>query len=150
MAFLLIPLVFLAAAGAVGAWATPYMGLATFAYSLFLAGIYFRKRDRNYHRAALYSAMAIDLVLVLVLEFQREAVLTVVSLELSPWQLAHVVFSVLALLLYLPMIFLGSSLWANEREETRRWHRRLGWLAFAFRSLGFALMFSLLDKGVLP
>jgi len=122
--------------------ATPYMGAASFAYFLMVAGIFYRRRHRGKHRALMISAMSIDLGLVLLLEFQRGAIGTVISLEMGALPLAHVAFSTAALLLYGPLIFLGRALWAGQKART--WHRRLGLTAFALRSLGFLLMFSLL------
>ena len=127
---------------AIGLSATPYMGAATFAYFLMVTGIFYRKRDREKHRALMIAAMSIDLFLVLLLEFQRDAIGTVIALDMGFLPLAHVAFSTAALILYGPLIFLGRKLWAGK--ESRLWHRRLGLTAFALRSLGFVLMFSLL------
>lgn len=136
----------LSSATLVALFCTPYMGVATFAYALMVTGLFFRKSDRFLHRKLMFSAMGIDLSLVLLLELQRSAVETVVALKLGPWQFAHVVASTLALLLYGPMIYLGKTLWEKNNPRLRRLHRNLGILTFLLRTIGFTLMFSLLDK----
>jgi hypothetical protein len=123
-----------------------YMGTATFAFFLMLFGMYCRRRDRNRHRALMFSAMGIDLSLVLILEIQRSAMETVLAFDLNPLQISHVLASTLALLLYLPLILLGTSLWGQESARTRLWHRRLGFAAFTLRTIGFLLMFSLIGR----
>lgn len=133
-----------AACVGIGYFATPYMGAATLAYSLMVAGIYFRLRAKHLHRALMFSAMGIDLCLVLLLEFQRDAIGTVIALDMGILPLAHVVCSTAALLLYPFLIYLGRNLWSIPSPKTRRKHRLLGITAFALRSLGFVLMFSLL------
>jgi hypothetical protein len=129
-----------------GFFTTFYMGAATFAFGLMISGMAFRRRFRRDHRFVMYSAMAIDLLLVLILEFSRDAIGTVVSFKLGPWQSAHVLASTLAVVLYLPLIVIGTKLWKSEMPKLRLWHRRLGILTFALRTLGFVLMFSLLWK----
>lgn len=136
----------LSAALLVALFATPYMGAATFAYALMATGLFFRKSNRFLHRKLMFSAMGIDLSLVLLLELQRSAVETVVALKLGPWQFAHVLASTLALLLYGPMIYLGKTLWEKNNPRLQQLHRGLGILTFLLRTVGFLLMFSLLDK----
>ena len=131
---------------ALGAFTTPYMGVASFAYALMVLGIAYRRRARETHRQLLFIAMGVDLTLVLVLEVLRGATATAVGWKLGPWQMAHVVASTLAVACYLPMIYLGMKLWEGETPGRRVLHRRLGWLTFFFRTLGFVLMFSLLFK----
>jgi hypothetical protein len=144
-------LALLAALGlAIAALTTPYMGAASFAYFLMVAGLAFRLRHRLLHRRLMFSAMGIDLSLVLLLELQRSAIGTVIALEMGSWQFAHVLFSTLALLLYGPMIYLGKALWSRETPGLRTWHKRVGIAAFTFRTLGFVLMFSLLERASGP
>jgi len=123
-----------------------YMGAASFAYFLLLAGMKVRRVNRLLHRRLMFSAMGIDLALVLLLEIQRNAVETVVALDLSPLQLGHVFTSTLAIALYLPALLLGRKLWAKEDARVRLWHKRIGITAFALRTAGFLLMFSLLGR----
>ncbi len=84
--------------------------------------------------------IAIDLLLVLVLQIQRNAVHTALEFSLSPLQQAHVVASTIATVLYFPTLYLG---WTRR---SRVWHLRVGVLAFLFRTFGFILMFSLLSR----
>lgn len=131
---------------ALGAATTPYMGVATFAYTLMVVGLAYRRRARETHRQLLFIAMGVDLALVLALELLRGATATAFGWKLGPWQMAHVVASTLAVACYLPMIYLGMKLWEDETPGRRVLHRRLGWLTFFFRTVGFVLMFSLLWK----
>jgi hypothetical protein len=133
-------------AALLGVFTTAYMGIATFAYLLMVLGIIWRRRAREIHRQLMFAGMGIDLTLVLLLELQRSATATAFGFKLGPWQMAHVLASTLAVALYLPMIYLGMKLWENETAGRRNLHRRLGYLTFFFRSLGFVLMFSLLWK----
>jgi hypothetical protein len=142
----LLPMIAILIAAAVGWAASPYMGAATLAYACLIGGMIARSRSRTAHRMLMGFGISLDLALVLLLEFRRDAIGTVLSLNMTTPQLAHVLFSLLAVLLYIPLVFLGRSLWARESKAVRRWHRRLGRLAFLFRSLGFVLMFSLLSR----
>lgn len=136
----------LALAAALGAFTTAYMGVATFAYLLMVLGLVWRRRARETHRRLMFVAMGVDLALVLVLEVLRNATATAFGFKLGPWQMAHVISSTCAVALYLPLIFVGMKLWEKETAERRSLHRRLGYLTFFFRSVGFVLMFSLLWK----
>lgn len=129
-----------------GQLVTPYMLLATLSYTLMFWGVIFRKL-RAVHVGLMVSAIFIDLTLVLVLQFQREAIQTAVSLSLDVWQQLHVGASTLATALYIPVLILGSKLLFAEKRslKLRAWHIKLGWSAFIFRTLGFILMFSLLS-----
>lgn len=130
----------------IGLYTSPYMGVASLAYFLMVWGIWMRKRDRWAHRKLMFTAMGIDFSLVLFLEITRSAVDTVSSGSLNTWQFLHVLFSTLALLGYGPMIYWGKSLDALESPRIRFWHRNIGILTFLFRTLGFFLMFSMLDS----
>lgn len=142
---LLLALAAAVAGTAVAYFATPYMGIATFAYGLMAAGL-MRRRQRRVHRAFMATALALDTGLVLTLELQRGATATAASLALSPLQSAHVLASTLAVLTYLPIVVLGIVLWSEESPRVRQLHRILGYLAFVLRTLGFLLMFSLLSR----
>ncbi len=126
-------------------WLSFYMALASGAYFLMLSGVVLR-RERTLHMALMLTAIFTDLSLVLVLELQRSAIETALSMAMSPLQQAHIFCSSLALLLYFPVVILGvKSFFASvSRGKYRAWHMRLGLLALTFRSLGFLFMFSLL------
>lgn len=129
---------------AVGRIATPYMLVATISYFLMLAGFYYR-RIRPMHMPLMLMAIILDLSLVLVLEFQRNAIKTAVSMSLSPLQQAHIGFSTLATICYFPLLFWGYRIWQNQSSENQlRLHKKIGKFAFVFRTVGFLLMFSLL------
>lgn len=122
----------------------PFMAAATFSYSCLLAGISARRR-RTLHVPLMAAGMLIDLAIVLTLEIQRNAVKTALSFSLSPLQQMHIGASTIATILYFPLIFLGIRSWFGSARD-RSLHRKLGTLAFLFRTLGFLLMFSLLWK----
>ncbi len=130
---------------ALAQWMTIYMAVATVAYLLMVSGLIWRQR-RGLHVALMSMAMFTDLSLVLLLEWQRSAIDQALSFAMSPLQQAHIGFSTLALLGYFPTLILGVLLYRNpgRRPHLRPWHLRLGVASFAFRSLGFLFMFSLL------
>lgn len=131
---------------AVGYYSTPYMGVATFAYGLLNIGLIHIRQPRV-HVPYMNGGIILDLSLVLVLEFQRNAIDTALSFTLSPLQQAHIALSSVATLLYIPILFLGWKLHFRKLSaEGRLWHRRLGLAGYIFRTLGFLLMFSLLFK----
>lgn len=125
---------------------TPYMALASFAYGLLCWGLVYR-RQREKHTLFMNLGIALDLSLVLLLELQRGAIATAVDFSLNTWQQAHIACSSLAVLLYLPTAYLGWQRYRTPQSSLalREWHKRCGLAAFAFRTLGFILMFSLLS-----
>jgi hypothetical protein len=86
----------------------------------------------------------LDLVLVLVLEAGRGAIAEALSFEMSLPQQLHILFSTLALVAYFPLIVLGAQVFRGSSRWTTT-HRSLGIVAIGLRTLGFLLMFSLLD-----
>ena len=106
-----------------------------------------RLNEKNWHLLFMISAIFIDVSLVLALEIQRGAIETATSLTLSPLQMGHVVASTVATVLYLPTFMLGYIRWKQPKPGTNyvKWHRRFGVAAFLFRTLGFILMFTLLN-----
>ena len=92
------------------------------------------------------TAILIDFSLVLVLEFTRGATQTALSLSLTPLQQVHIISSSIATLLYLPILILGWKRWNGSSTFLQdQWHLKLGLLAFIFRTIGFILMFTLLN-----
>ncbi len=132
----------------VGALTTPYMAAATLAYGLMSIGLLNRKTT-IVHARLMGSAIALDLGIVVTLELQRHAINTALSFSLTPMQQAHIAMSSIATLLYFPVVFLG---WKRFRGKLSasgmRWHIRLGISAYAFRTLGFILMFALLEQKI--
>ena len=122
-----------------------FMGLATLSYSMLIIGLLNRFRSKHEHAFFMTLGISIDLIIVLSLEIQRNAIGTAVSFSLSSLQQAHIGFSSLATLLYFPVLFLGvRNLKSPPTLVSLKAHKILGYSAFIFRSLGFVLMFSLI------
>jgi len=126
--------------------ATVYMAIATLAYSLLVIGLSYRRIDTKIHARLMSAGMFTDLSLVLVLEVLRNAIDTATSFTMTPLQQMHILTSSLAVLFYFPVLLLGViRLKSNEKTlKSYVWHKRLGIVAFCFRTLGFIFMFSLL------
>lgn len=134
----------LACIGMLTPFVTPYMTWAAIAYVLMAFGFLLRE-NRRVHVPLMLSAILADVSLVLLLQFQRHAIQTAASFKLGVWQQAHIGFSTLALVLYFPILYLGvRAYWFNTTASQRSVHKRLGYLAFVFRTLGFLLMYSML------
>ncbi len=142
-AVILWPLFVLVASGFIGVVFSPYKGIATLSYLCLLVGVVHRK-NRNVHVGLMSSGMTIDVLLVLVLEFQRSAIATSAGGSLNSYQLAHVIVSTLAVLVYLPTANLGYRRWKGTlAQEKNVLHLRFGVLAFVLRTIGYVLMFSM-------
>lgn len=124
------------------------MMLATVAYACMVSGALLRKFPLAHSRLML-TAIVLDLALVLTLQVQRGAVQVAASFELTGLQYVHIGSSTLATVLYFPV------LWSGYRLKTkrtlcsvafRRRHVRLGWITFAFRTIGFIAMFTIIDR----
>ena len=123
---------------------TPYMILATLSYFVMLAGVSVRKISPKVHTGCMAIAMLGDLGLALVLEIERGATETALSFTLGPLQQLHILHSTIAMLLYVPIAWLG---FRNLKSGTSNlWHKRLGLAAVYFRTGGFLLMFSMLKR----
>ncbi|OQW50407.1 MAG: hypothetical protein A4S09_01035 [Proteobacteria bacterium SG_bin7] len=127
----------------IGITTTPFMAIATLSYSVMVAG-YWQRLNRILHVRLMVSAILIDLILVLILEIQRHAIETAMSMKFGPLQQAHIFSSATATALYFPVLAMGFYLWNNPSAKIRNWHVRIGKAAFFFRTLGFILMFTLL------
>ena len=94
------------------------------------------------------AAIALDLAIVLTLQFQRQAVQTAVKMELGPFQQLHILVSLIATLLYFPQLFFGWMLFQGRLQTLfyKTLHRRLGYTIFTFRTMGLILMFSMLKR----
>lgn len=123
---------------------TPHMIVASFAYLCFFSGMILR-RNKIYHPRLMMTGMATDIILVLSLEIQRSAVKTALGFSLNFFQQLHIVFSLIAVLYYVPVFYLGlKRLKGTATLAQQRSHIRLGVTALALRTLGFILMFSFL------
>lgn len=123
--------------------ATPYMTIATVAYLIMLAGV-LRHSQKEIHIPLMSFAVVIDLSLVLFLEFDRSAIASAIGGKLNFWQKGHILFSTLAVALYIPTMILGTKALTQKGRRLQN-HKYLGKIAFVFRTLGFILMFSLLS-----
>jgi hypothetical protein len=137
------PLFVITASSFIALMFSPYKGLATFSYLCLLVGFLHRK-NRNIHAGLMLTGMSLDLLLVLVLEFQRSAIATSASGSLSSFQIAHVIFSTLAVAFYFPTAVLGFKRFRGtlEKQKEKR-HLQFGVIAFTLRTVGYFLMFSM-------
>lgn len=132
-------------------FATPSMMIAGLNYFILLTGYGIRKRQPAAHRILMTIGILGDLALVLTLEVNRHAIHTALAFKLSFLQQAHIFVSSIATVLYLPVLLSGVAIWLSPHFEyridwIRSWHPRLGVGALIFRSLGFLLMFSMLNR----
>lgn len=120
-----------------------YMSLASLSYFLIVWGFLVRKTNRIQHIRLMNTGIIIDLGLVLTLEFQRQAIDTALSFDMSWPEQAHIGFSTLATVLYIPLLITGWKMFKAPNPKLRKIHIPLGVSAFIFRSLGFIFMFTL-------
>ncbi|MDB2426053.1 hypothetical protein N9W41_00750 [bacterium] len=126
-------------------YATPYMMVATAAYFIFLSGLMFVGVNKNTHAMLMSSAMLMDLILVLTLEIQRNAIETLISFKLTPLNKVHIYSSTIAVVLYFPVFYLGyKKLSGKGTKSINKWHKILGKFTVLFRTIGFLFMFSML------
>lgn len=127
-----------------------YMMIATLNLFLLLIGFTYRHRSKNIHAALMALGMLSDFSLVLTLQLQRNAIQTALGFKLSALNQAHIFSSTIATVLYVPMIMIGISLYqqktATPNSLKQKLHRRIGWTVLILRSLGFFLMFSMLEN----
>lgn len=124
---------------------TSYMLVASIAYLFLASGVYFRK-TKNVHARLMAIGIALDLLIGVILQIQRSAVQTAFSFKLDALQQAHIATSTLAVILYIPIMYLGwQRLQGRLGAQAGFWHRRLGVAAFLARTAGFILMFSMLS-----
>ena len=90
------------------------------------------------------SGIAIDTFLVLLLQVQRSVIQEAITETFGLLQAGHILSSTIAFALYFAVVPLGLRQLLKKGSSTERtWHIRLGVTAFAFRSVGFVLMFSI-------
>jgi len=130
----------------VGILTTPYIGCATMSYAILVVGMSLRKKNVSAHANLMKIGMGIDVLLVLILEVTRSAIATTVSFKLGPFQQTHILFSALAVVGYVPLLFLGTKILnQTDRDGYKQLHKRIGIMTFTFRTIGFILMFSMLS-----
>ena len=124
------------------------MYIASCAWILLVFGV-LKRRDRRVHVCCVLMAICLDIALVLYLQFTRDAIQTAVGFTLGFWQQAHIAVSSLALVLYFPVLWFGAVLLLGKgAEKVRSLHLCCAWPAFALRTVGFVLMFSMLKTSV--
>ena len=133
------------ALGLLARYVTVEMLWASLAFLLLLWGAWLRKQ-RLPHIILMNLGIALDTLLVLKLQINRDAVQTAMEFSLGPWEQLHIGASTVALVLYLPVLLLGwqRHLGYARGAGSRRWHIRLGVSALLFRTIGFFMMFSML------
>ena len=114
--------------------------LATLAWSLLALGWTQRAR-RRVHVPLVLGGIAVDLTIVALLEFNRGVVGMAFTGTWSLVEVAHIGFSSLAVLLYLPTLVLGFRLLRDlGNVGLRTAHRRVATAALVSRTVGFACM----------
>jgi hypothetical protein len=127
-------------------FATPYMLIASAAYLCMFSGMLLRRNPKT-HPKLMMTGMATDILLVLILEVQRSAIKTASGFSLTYPQQLHILFSLMAVVHYFPVFYLGlKRMKGTASTKQKALHLRLGVMAFAFRTLGFILMFSFLAR----
>lgn len=121
-----------------------YWIVSTLAYFSMVAGILLRKK-RQSHVTFMGLAVFLDLVIVLTLQTRKDAIGTALSFSLDTVQQLHILASTIALILYFPVVAVGFLRWTGRlsSQKSQIFHKRLGIVAFVFRTLGFFLMFSM-------
>lgn len=108
------------------------------AMMMVLIGLYFRRRRPSIHWKFMIAAFAVDVSLVLYIEFARHAVEQLPTARPLIW--FHATVSVLVLLCYLLLFGLGSRL-IKGRIDARTIHRNLGFTFVALRTVNLVTSF---------
>lgn len=126
---------------------TPPILAAFIAYSLLVIGLIKRKNTRI-HAPLMLTGISMDIALLVILQIQRNAIQTALSNEMNIWQLGHIVSSLTAVVLYVPVVALGILRLKkiSTTQFSRNAHIGLGLAAFLFRSIGFVLMFTMVPN----
>jgi hypothetical protein len=119
-----------------------YTALATLAFLLIFTGSAQYKK-RAVHVPLVLAGILVDLTLVLILEFQRDVIGMTISTDWSWMQWTHIGSSILAVLLYLPVTWLGVAILRGKTTRTTRSnHKRLAIAALVCRTVGFGFMWA--------
>jgi len=120
------------------------MYIATLAWVLLICG-YRMRRKPGVHIPLILSGILIDYSLVIYLQLTKDAVQTALKFELSPLQQIHIGVSSIAVMLYIPVIILGTLLYRDRTNiKLRALHLKIARTTLALRTLGFLFMFSML------
>ncbi len=100
---------------------------------LMFAGVYIHKK-RKLHIKTMSTAMIWDILLILQIELNREAILKATNIATSHVQLKiHLFFAVSSVLLYLIMVKSGLDVLKNP--DKRSLHKKLGITTLFFRTM---------------
>ena len=119
-----------------------YDAVATLGWVLLVLG-WWNRRNRRRHLACVIPGMAVDLGLVLWLEFTRSVIELTMEKEYGVLERIHIAASTAAVVLYLPTIWLGVRMLRGDATPAARLlHRRFAIPALALRTVGFAFMWT--------
>jgi hypothetical protein len=119
-----------------------YDAIATVGWVLLVLGWWFRK-DRRRHLSFVIPGMAVDLGLVLFLEFSRNVIERTMRETYSTVEQIHIGTSTAAVVLYIPTIWLGILLIRGKGgPDVRAWHKRCAVPALVLRTIGFGFMWA--------
>lgn len=111
---------------------------------LFLAAGLSQRKNRRLHPALMSCAILIDAILVITLQVQRHVIQEAATQSFTLFQAGHILSSTVAFALYFPVVIMGVLLLRGKGGPAlRTWHIRCALTAFAFRTAGLILMFSL-------
>ena len=117
--------------------------VAALSYAILVSGLLLRK-NRRIHPILMSLGISLDLVLVVTLQIQRQVIQDTMTETYTAFQWGHIIASIVAVVLYIPVLILGvRQVLQRGGPAGRRWHIRVALSAFAFRSTGFVLMFSM-------
>ena len=120
-----------------------YKILAMLAFLLIWAG-WFKRRVRRAHVPLVLAGIGLDLALVLILEFSRDVIGMTVEKHWTWTQWTHIGASVLAVVFYLPTLWLGFAILRGKiGPRTLTLHKRLAEVALVCRTVGFCFMWTI-------
>jgi hypothetical protein len=112
-------------------------------------GLWFRRRNPQYHMPIMVGCFVADVSLVLWIELNRHAVETVVK-SIKPIVLVHAGISLTTIVCYLALLGLGFGLFRGN-GRLRLTHKRVGMTFMTFRLLNYATAFFVVaDKPAAP
>jgi hypothetical protein len=114
--------------------------LASLAFVLLVAG-WTQRRRRGRHVPLVLAGIAIDLALVVWLELSRGVVEKTMTEHFSVLRWAHIWSSTLAVVAYVPTLWLGFRMLRNSGDAALRGrHAKVAMTALVLRAIGFACM----------
>lgn len=127
---------------------TLYKYVAAAAWLILTLGL-LNRQVRKRHIKLMLTGIALDVIVVLLLELNRSAIDTALTGTLDIFHKLHIGSSSVALLLYVPVLILGIKLSKGE-EQFRVWHKRVAVSAYVFRTIGFVMMFTVSPISATP